>query len=324
MTESFDRNVLTESFLFGPTFLNLGVGGGALGLGHWALVGLGPWGWALGVGACGWSPEPGCVGVGWGAGAGWGWGWGCGLGLCWALGSGLALELGWRSSGFETEIGKLKMERLCPVLWGWAGHDLEVVSRPEKRFPCFEFGGPGLGCGLAGAGLVGQSSSGGGWGAGGGWGLRAVGGHVEAAGGRWGRWGLLGGAAGGCWRAAWGSAGRGSGALLGSAGLCWALGLELGWRWAGWLGLWGCGALLGLWAGLGAGLGSSGFETEIGLLENGEVVSCAVGLGWARSSGFETEIGLLENGEVVSRPEKRFPDGQQQQAISIYFFLERL
>ena len=61
----------------------------------------------------------------------------------------------------------------------------------------------------------------------------------------------------------------------------------------------------GLWAGLGAGLGSSGFETEIGLLENGEVVSCAVGLGWARSSGFETEIGLLENGEVVSRPEKK-------------------
>ena len=26
--------------------------------------------------------------------------------------------------------------------------------------PCFEFGGPGLGCGLAGAGLVGQSSNG--------------------------------------------------------------------------------------------------------------------------------------------------------------------
>ena len=91
----------------------------------------------------------------------------------------------------------------------------------------------------------------------------------------------------------------------------------MGWR-AGWLGLWGsgavglCWALLGLWAGLGAGLGSSGFETEIGLLENGEVVSCAVGLGWARSSGFETEIGLLENGEVVSRPEKkvsRWPRG---------------
>ena len=114
----------------------------------------------------------------------------------------------------------------------------------------------------------------------------------------------------------------GCGALLDSAGL-WA------WSWAGgglagWVAVGLCWALLGLWAGLGAGLGSSGFETEIGLLENGEVVSCAVGLGWARSSGFETEIGLLENGEVVSRPEKRFPDGQQQQAISIYFFLEGL
>ena len=86
------------------------------------------------------------------------------------------------------------------------------------------------------------------------------------------------------------------------------LGLGLG---AGSCGLEGAGGggglgLLGsgLWAGLGAGLGSTGFETEIGLLEYGEVVSCAVGLGWARSSGFETEIGLLENGEVVSRPEK--------------------
>ena len=75
---------------------------------------------------------------------------------------------------------------------------------------------------------------------------------------------------------------------------------------------WGAGARAraGLWAGLrwAGELGwarSSGFEREIGLLENGEVVSCAVGLGWARSSGFETEIGLLENGEVVSRPEKK-------------------
>ena len=86
-------------------------------------------------------------------------------------------------------------------------------------------------------------------------------------------------------------------ALAGAAGGCWAAGL-----WALGSGLWALGS--GLWAGLGAGLGSGGFETEIGLLENGEVVSCA-GLGWARSSGFETEIGLLENGEVVSRPEKK-------------------
>ena len=54
-------------------------------------------------------------------------------------------------------------------------------------------------------------------------------------------------------------------------------------------------------------------------------MGCGAGLGWARSSGSETEIGLLENGEVVSRSEKkRLPDGQQQQAISIYFFLEGL
>ena len=58
-------------------------------------------------------------------------------------------------------------------------------------------------------------------------------------------------------------------------------------------------------------LGWAGLGLELG---------CGAGLGWARSSGFETEIGLLENGEVVSRPEKK----QQQQAISIYFFLEGL
>ena len=98
-----------------------------------------------------------------------------------------------------------------------------------------------------------------------------------AAGGGLGCSALLGLLAGGCW----GRAGGGAGGLAGGSGGS------------------------GLWAGLGAGLGSSGFETEIGLLENGEVVSCAVGLGWARSSGFETEIGLLENGEVVSRPEKK-------------------
>ena len=91
----------------------------------------------------------------------------------------------------------------------------------------------------------------------------------------------------------------------------------------GWAGGWGWGLGAGGGGALGAGRGGgerfSGFQTETGLLENGEVVSCAVGLGWARSSGFETEIGLLENGEVVPRPEKRFPDGQQQQTISISF-----
>ena len=44
--------------------------------------------------------------------------------------------------------------------------------------------------------------------------------------------------------------------------------------------------------------------------------------------GCETEIGLFENGKVVSRPKlsekNELPEGQQQQAISIYFFLEGL
>ena len=121
------------------------------------------------------------------------------------------------------------------------------------------------------------------------------GGLLGAAGGA--GWGLLGAAAGGSWAAqlCWGC-------WLGAVGGCWGL-LGAGWR-RGSRAAWRLGGS-GLWAGLGAGLGSSGFETEIGLLENGEVVSCAVGLGWARSSGFETEIGLLENGEVVSRPEKK-------------------
>ena len=113
--------------LGGGLGLGLGLAGAGAGAAVWVSAGL----WALGWP---WSWAGGGLG---------GWGF-------WWLGAGLG------SSGFETEIGLLKMERLCPVLWGWAGHDLEVVSRPEKRFPCFEFGGP-----------VGQSSSGGGWGAGG-------------------------------------------------------------------------------------------------------------------------------------------------------------
>ena len=70
-------------------------------------------------------------------------------------------------------------------------------------------------------------------------------------------------------------------------------------------------------------------ETEIGLFEN------------------ETEVGLFENGKLrlkrklvyskmkrklvhskmescVATEKKKLPDGQQQQAISIYFFLEGL
>ena len=81
--------------------------------------------------------------MGW-AGLAWAWAW-AGLGWaglteragCWAgvleaaggagwrvraLGSGLGLELGWDLVG-------LKMERLCPVLWGWAGGDLVGLKR---------------------------------------------------------------------------------------------------------------------------------------------------------------------------------------------------
>ena len=48
------------------------------------------------------------------------------------------------------------------------------------------------------------------------------------------------------------------------------------------------------------------------------------GLGWAGlGAGLDSEICAFENGKVLS-PSKEFrsPDGQQQQAISIYFFLE--
>ena len=47
-------------------------------------------------------------------------------------------------------------------------------------------------------------------------------------------------------------------------------------------------------------------ETEIGLFEN------------------ETEVGFFENGKLRLHRKKKLPDGQQQQAISIYFFLEGL
>ena len=73
--------------------------------------------------------------------------------------------------------------------------------------------------------------------------------------------------------------------------------------WAAGLGCWAAG-LLGCWA---AGLGCvSNPETEIGLFEN------------------ETEVGLFANGKLRLHRKKNLPDGQQQQAISIYFFLEGL
>ena len=125
-------------------------------------------------------------------------------------------------------------------------------------------------------------------------------------------WAGLGWAGGWAGLAGWAGLGwAGPAGLLG----CWAAGVGgLGWDglgWAGWagvgwaagLGCWAAG-LLGCWA---AGLGCvSNPETEIGLFEN------------------ETEVGLFANGKLRLHRKKKLPDGQQQQAISIYFFLEGL
>ena len=146
--------------------------------------------------------------------------------------------------------------------------------------PCFEFGGPGLGCGLAGAGL-GQSSRiggrpGGGWlgAAGGGWGIwRRLGG---------GCWGLLGGGAGGC-------------GLLGAAaeavGGCW--GWELLWA-AGLLGCWGCG---GCWGLLGAAGGCCGL---LGCWAVGAVGAAggSMAAGWLGRAGWRAGVGLWGSGAL--------------------------
>ena len=102
-----------------------------------------------------------------------------------------------------------------------------------------------------------------------------------------------------------------------AAGLGWArLGLGwagLGWARLGWLG----------WLGLAGRAAAGGWG----------VVSGPAGLlagllgAWAalrRIFENETEIGLFENGKGVLPPQNGFPDGQRQQAISIYFFLEGL
>ena len=108
----------------------------------------------------------------------------------------------------------------------------------------------------------------------------------------WAGLGLLGRKYAGLLGWAAGLLGWGGGGNLGWAGLGWA-----GVGWVGWCGL-------GCWA---AGLGCvSNPETEIGLFEN------------------ETEVGLFANGKLRLHRKKKLPDGQQQQAISIYFFLEGL
>ena len=126
-------------------------------------------------------------------------------------------------------------------------------------------------------------------------------------------------------RAGLGWAGLGTGPGLGwpmrrvhrAAGRLGWLGLGgLGWAGLGWAGL-GWGGLAGLgWAGLGwAGLGWAG-----------------LGLGWLGGWAIlkrklvysKIEIGLFENGKVCLHRKNKLPNDQQQQAISIYFFLEGL
>ena len=115
---------------------------------------------------------------------------------------------------------------------------------------------------------------------------------------------------------------------------CWA---GLGWAGLGWAGL-GCAGWAGLvgWAGLGwAGLGWAGLGLGRGCCWAVRLAGCWGGLGWAdhilgawatlkRIFENETEIGFFENGKGVFPSKNGLPDGQQQQAISIYFFLEDL
>ena len=118
-------------------------------------------------------------------------------------------------------------------------------------------------------------------------------------------------------------------------GLAWAGWAGLGWAGLGWAGLWavtvaavGCG--LG-WAGLGwAGLGWLGLGwAGLGWAGLGWA---GLGLGWLGGWAIlkrklvysEIEIGLFENGKVCLHRKNKLPDDQQQQAISIYFFLEGL
>ena len=79
------------------------------------------------------------------------------------------------------------------------------------------------------------------------------------------------------------------------------------------------GAGLG-WAGAGAGAG-----LWLGVVGWGWSGRLGCGLFGAWGWGYpEAEIGLFEDGKVVSKSKNELPDGQQQQAISIYFFLEGL
>ena len=114
-------------------------------------------------------------------------------------------------------------------------------------------------------------------------------------------------------------AGAGAGLGLswaGLAGLCafWGLGWGWGYPEAERVGLGRAGLL---WLGL--GLGSEPF---LNLGWAGWLGVGFLSLGWGYP---EAEIGLFEDGKVVFKPKQKRASGcQQQQAISIYFFLEGL
>ena len=149
-------------------------------------------------------------------------------------------------------------------------------------------GWAGLGWGLGGLGL-------GGWGLGG-WGLGGV--ELGWAGGGLGAGLWVGGGLGG-----WGLE-LGVGVAVGLGGLGWA-GIR---KWQNCvLRLW---VPITFWAKV---LGETFFFGTTFCIW-GWVLGRVEGRGWA--GGWATEIGLFENGELSN--------GQQQQAISIYFFLEGL
>ena len=94
----------------------------------------------------------------------------------------------------------------------------------------------------------------------------------------------------------------------------------------GWLG-WGAGGWAGAgpWAGLASWLWAgwaAGGRAGLGRAGGWRGGLSWANRGWVDLLNPETEIGLLENMERLCPDRKnRFPDGQQQQAISICLFL---
>ena len=125
----------------------------------------------------------------------------------------------------------------------------------------------------------------------------------------------------------WAGAGLGWAGLgwLGWAGLGWA-GLDwtgLGWAGLGWAGLGGWAgaglALLACWAaGLWAGAGLGGWKWGVGGW------AWLGGLGWAGWAALKLKLVYSKMAKLCPDRKYELSNGQQQQAISIYFFLEGL